>query len=191
MGSSRWLALGVLLACGCGARDPSAVDAGPAAIDAGAETFVALNADIADYRSWRAMELPDGETGQGTRYIYANRLPPAGSTRFPVGTILVKESTVFSQASAVLQVDAMVKRGGGFNGGDGGARGWEWMGLTPSDAGASIAWRGSVPPASAGYGPLLGQCNACHLEAEANDDVQIPVDDGGRMAAAPLVLGGR
>jgi len=196
---------GALALAACGSSNPTvdagsttdagSVDAGP--IDAGPE-FEAVTADIANYFTWTVVTIPDGDTGEGTRYVYVNQLPPHGSTTWPTGTILVKESQTFG-IHAGITIDAMVKRGGAFNpdidGGypDGGymtgAHGWEWMGLNRiGDAGATIGWRGTVPPPNAGYGPLNGDCNGCHTQATTNDDVKVPADDAGYHAAFPLML---
>ena len=131
--------------------------------------------------------------------MYLSHPPPSRAPPWPVGTILVKESQTFG-LHAGITIDAMVKRGGGFNfdvpGGlvDGGlavgAHDWEWMGLNRiGDAGATIGLaRAQRLPPNAGYGPLNGDCNACHTQAVGNDAVQCPTDDAGFQASAPLRL---
>jgi hypothetical protein len=198
------LTLALLGAAGCGAHEPGPVDAGPVEVDAGppdAGTFVAVLADVANYRSWHTIVIPSGETGEGDRTVYVNRLPPAGSRSFPVGTILIKESLVFGLHPSIT-VDGMVKHGGDYNldggqpfpdaGSDGGtAIGWAFMGLTPPDdagAGVSILWQAPFPPPNAGYGPTNGDCNGCHHDAQANDYVKITDDDAGFWASGELML---
>ena len=191
-----WIALGLVAVAACGGAgtppvhpndhsDAGPLDAGPS--DAGPE-FVALLEDVSNYRSWIQIVLPDGDTNLGPRTVYLNHAPPHGSTSWPKGTIIVKETLVYRGNGAVT-VDVMSKRGGGFNTDDGGAPGWEWMGLDLSDdGGVSINWRGAVPPPNAGYGPSQQACNGCHLQAIANDCVQLPDDDAGIAAGQPLLL---
>ena len=183
----RW---GCLAVWACTPASNLPPDGGVALADAGPEPeFIALQADLEGYRSWETFTIPSGETGQGTRWIYLNHRPSQGSSEWPVGTILVKELYTLG-LHPTLQIDAMVKRGGKFNDADGGARGWEWMGLSKvGDAGATIFWRGTEPPPGAGYvGPTAG-CNQCHAGfPSTNDSVKLPPDDAGLEAAFGLAL---
>ena len=94
-----------------------------------------------------------------------------------MGTILVK---VAASTETVwgYRADVMVKRGGDYNHGDGGAEGWEWMELRPQyedDGGGAtlIDWRGIAPPEGHGYGKIIGgSCNGCHSLALSRDFVQ-------------------
>jgi len=182
-----------LALCACGASNPDSGDGGPA--DGGiricnqpdAGEFIALLSDLQDYESWETFVLPDGQTGQGIRHVYLNQRPPPGSCAFPVGTIIVKHAPAIG-LRGTEQIDAMVKRGAGYN--DGGATGWQWFGLAraPNDGGVTIAWSGTVPPPNAGYGPGNADCNGCHGLSGANDYVKLPPDAEGQQIAAPLRL---
>jgi hypothetical protein len=167
--SGLYAALPILAACGQGGggRTVTDGDAGPQA------QFVALQGDFACYRTW---ESADGGTMAidglaialpAQRTIYANFLPPAGSTAFPEGTILVKET-------AGAQTFAMAKRGGGFNPS---VDDWEWFELTvaptspPTACKPVINWRGTAPPVGTVYGGQFTQCSGCHAMAADNDNV--------------------
>ncbi len=128
--------------------------------------FIALARDFEGYPSWEKFELPaQGGTDAHVapaRTVYLNKRPPAGSTEWPQGTILVK----------VLPFDtfAMVKRGGGYN--MSAAHGWEWFDLvTASDGSLAIKWRGVGPPAGEKYSAADQTCNTCHGANMANDAV--------------------
>jgi hypothetical protein len=151
------------------------------------EPFIALERDFQGFKSWTKVDLSHrpsvGAThAEGEAHEYINHLPPAGSKRFPVGTILVKtvKSTKTKVAPAdpnehdnALDVFGMVKRGGGYN--QKGTPGWEWFELRarPEDQSLGIVWRGINPPNGEGYGgDPLGGCNSCHQMAIKNDYVQ-------------------
>lgn len=168
-------AASLALACalwGCGAAAPGPADAGAA--DAGPEqaVFIALNPDFADYRSWPVVEVAAGR-GPAHR-VYLNRAPPHGAAAFPMGTIVVKE--MGSPVTYDFEVDAMVKRGGGFNETDGGAPGWEFFGLSYlADAGAPyIQWRGPGVWSAGNYAGSSQSCATCHRLSDDNDYVQTP-----------------
>ena len=105
---------------------------------------------------------------RGPLTTYINQTPPHGSAHFPVGTIIVKES---SEADVTQRrVFAMVKRGGQFN--VDGARNWEWFGLVNlSPTLELVEWRGEGPPSTVNYGDSLTSCNDCHGGAASNDGV--------------------
>ena len=134
--------------------------------------------DFSGFRQWRSSPgvAPDGAPspeGDGGIHIgplttYINHLPPPGSTSFPVGTIIVKESN--SPPLTERQIFAMVKRGGGFD--TGGATDWEWFELANVDeTNVTILWRGIGPPGSESYGTNVNVCNDCHTMNPANDFV--------------------
>jgi hypothetical protein len=171
MGSSTrgwWLATGLAL-FGC----TSAADTG----DGGGTptSFVASESDFCGFHAWSTAQATadndagDGLHGVGPLEVYWNQNPPHGSTSFPVGTIVVKET----EESDVTQriVFAMVKRGDGFN--SSGANGWEWFSLQDgTDGCVTILWRGVVAPPGQTYADQpIGDCNGCHTLASGNDDV--------------------
>lgn len=142
------------------------------------DTFVAFAADFSGYPRWESYALKStqvqGEVhSTGERHVYLSRRPPAGSTAFPVGTLIVKA------LPGAGRVFAMVKRGGAYNtqGYDGGigAPGWEWFELQHVNLDEVVlVWRGYGPPAGEGYGGDPNGCNGCHVAARENDYVQSP-----------------
>ena len=84
--------------------------------------------------------------------------------------------TVEDQATAeIVQIHAMVKRGGNYNAD--GIPGWEWFDLgLDEEARPVIEWRGEHPPDGECYGCApgtdpaeaaeLGDCNNCHAGAQ-------------------------
>lgn len=146
---------------GCGPASSSGADAGDS------ETFIALQSDFAGYESWNQFDggnQPiDNITLTGQRTLYVNKLPPAGATTFPIGTIIVK-TTVGAQTFA------MAKRGGGFNAA--GAADWEWFEITESSGSPLIVWRGTTAPLTEVYASVSSvSCNACHTQFSDNDYV--------------------
>jgi hypothetical protein len=168
-----WLVLAVslsaLAAGGCSSGDAGGTDGGSSS------TFVAYDTSFTGFHQWSnapataADDAGDGLHGLGPLRVYWSASPPHGSTAFPVGTIIVKET----EESDVTQrtVFAMVKRGGGFN--SGGALNWEWFSLQDNtDGTATILWRGVVAPAGQTYAnQAIGDCNGCHGMAVSNDYV--------------------
>ncbi len=160
------LALGSLLA----ACAPAESTPGPDPIG---DTFLAVDSSFDDFRTWEAFPMAPGPNGTihtaGARTEYLNHAPPSGSTEFPVGTIIVKESE--EGAIPDRQVFARVKRGGGYNAA--GAAGWEWFELKNVDEKRSTRiWRGVGPPVGEKYGgDPNGGCNGCHGAAKDNDYV--------------------
>lgn len=140
-------------------------------------TFVAMQADFAEYESWSAQPVATEDTGHvnGDRIVYLNKPKADDSAAFSTGTILLKTITT----EAGVDVHAMVKRGGDYNAD--GAFGWEWFGLTlATDGTPLIEWRGESPPVGEAYGQLpgggtdsvvTGDCNSCHSAVSANDFV--------------------
>jgi hypothetical protein len=137
--------------------------------------FLAFAKDFEGFRSWTS--TPAGSSTEpasthttGPRTAYINHEPKSGSTEFPVGTIIVKESSDGPIASRT--VFAMVKRGGSYN--QDGAPGWEWFELTNLDESkVSIVWRGVGPPIGEKYGgDPNGGCNGCHGASRDDDFVQ-------------------
>jgi hypothetical protein len=143
----------------CGGASSDASDPAPPLT-----TKIAFADDFAGYHGWTSFACGIGSLGndhlQGPRRVYLNRLPPAGATAFPIGTIFVKESG--DGPPETRHVFASVKRGGGFNAS--GAVGWEWFELAngPGDR-PLILWRGFGPSNGDAYGgDATGGCNGCH-----------------------------
>ena len=138
-------------------------------------TFIAFAKDFQPFRDWESLpaepfsEAPTSTHTSGPRTVYINKMPPAGATEFPVGTIIVKEAE--TDPASERAVFAMVKRGGTFN--SKGAANWEWFELQNLDSGAeNIVWRGVGPPVGEKYGgDPNGGCNGCHGAATDNDFV--------------------
>ncbi|HVZ87525.1 MAG TPA: hypothetical protein VHG72_11190 [Polyangia bacterium] len=176
------LSVGALLGAGCTAKTP----------EMDSSIFVATVADFDgfhDWMNWPAMPastLPPidggdgvdaGPTGGGDAgsvhptplTVYINQPPPHGSTSFPVGTVVVKETSAGALTSRTIF--AMAKRGGDFN--PAGAVNWEWFELSNNaDGTVNINWRGVEPSGSMDpYASNPNVCNECHLKAAANDDV--------------------
>lgn len=185
------LPAGVAAACGnCdteitgdgGCSGPSCLpDATPDAfikpLPDGSDEFIAFGSDFDGFCNWNRFRIGDnaelvGVHLAGPRTVFINHLPPAGSTSFPIGTIIVK--TVEVGPMDQWQVFGMVKRGASFN--LPGALDWEWFGLQVfPDCATKVEWRGIGPPADAGYGGASNStCNFCHRQAIGNDFVQTP-----------------
>lgn len=138
----------------------------------GGDVFVALPSTFDGFHAWpsvRAVPPPGvdaGLHGAGEWTAYIERRPPAMSASFPIGTIIVKESS--DPDPRKRTVFAMVKRGGGYNAQ--GAVGWEWFELTngPNDE-PQLKWRGTGPPSGEMYGGDPNGCNGCHAGAKQND----------------------
>jgi hypothetical protein len=156
---------GVLAACAPAESAPTTDPVG--------DTFLAVDSSFNGFRTWEKFPIAPGPNGTihtaGARTEYLNRAPPSGSTSFPVGTIIVKESD--TEAVVDRQVFARVKRGGGYNAE--GATGWEWFELKNVDEqSATRIWRGVGPPVGEKYGgDPNGGCNGCHGVAKDNDFV--------------------
>ncbi len=141
--------------------------------------FVATDADFIGFHGWRAFELSGVEIAAsphiaGTRKVYINRVPPRGSTEFPIGTVIVKEIELGPLVDH--RIFARVKRGLPYN--SEGAAGWEWFELKNlPDGSVTTLWRGVGPPAGDLYGGDPTGCNTCHGAARANDSVSaIPLE---------------
>ncbi len=151
--------------------------------------FVAFASDFDGFHSWPnsapATPSPDlppvdagglaadgGSTDAGVHPVpeteYWNHSPPHGSTTFPVGTIIVKETQEADPTQR--QVFAIVKRGGHFN--STGALDWEFYELTNNaDGTVRVNWQGYGPTSATMdlYGGNPNVCNDCHEKAASND----------------------
>jgi hypothetical protein len=139
--------------------------------DAGGDPvpFLAFTTTFEPFRSWTSFHS-DGPADDGTftpdvlgpRTQYINKLPPSGSSEFPVGTVIVE-----ARENGTQKIFGAVKRGGGFN--LTGAVNWEWFEL--EDNPVRIMWRGLGPPGGETYGgDPNGGCNSCHVKCGANND---------------------
>jgi hypothetical protein len=121
-----------------------------------------------------AGDAGDGVHGLGPLIVYWNKPPPHGSTQFPVGTMILKESQDPDPSKRVIfAMEKRESRGAGWN--TGGADGWEWFSLQDLGncvVGSPPLWRGTIPPVGEAYtGTPGGDCNGCHVEAMDNDYV--------------------
>jgi hypothetical protein len=167
-------AVSLFLACSPGSDDGARPETADGAVS---WPYIAETIDFAGFCKWSSApaspsaDASDGvHVGAGPLTIYWNRSPPHGSTQFPVGTIIVKES---NEADALDRtVFAMVKRqphGTGYNAD--GADGWEWMSLQDlGNCNVQRLWRGPSPPVGESYA-MTGACNPCHMQAASNDYV--------------------
>ncbi len=166
------------LAAGCsGGSQTSGLDGGG--------PFIAFAGDFKGFHDWPnqadatpAPSLPgvdagsgaDGGVHAGPEREYWNRNPPSGSTAFPIGTIVVKETQEADPTAR--HVFAMAKRGAGFN--SAGAVNWEFYELTNrADGTVSVQWQGYGPTSATTdiYGGDPNVCNDCHRKAMSNDYV--------------------
>ncbi len=162
--------------------------AGAAANADGGAEFIAYQSDFQAFHSWTSFTfegaaIPDSpHATAGVRTEYINQLPPKGATRFPVGTIIVKEFV------ATGQTFAMVKRGGGYN--SEGAVDWEWYELVDNASSVTIRWNGAVAPPGDVYANSPVTCNDCHSAGAANDYVQSQALSLARLATGLPFDGG-
>jgi hypothetical protein len=158
-----------MVACASGCGNPETTPFDPS------ECSLAFNTTFDTFRSWKAYpyvvtDVNDGPvhvTGPRTEYI--NKVPPHGSTAYPVSTIIAKEVGASDPDPANHHIFAMVKRGCDFD--VAGAKGWEWMEIKEDPGGNSIIWRGVGPPAGEQYGGDPNTCNTCHVACSDNDAV--------------------
>jgi hypothetical protein len=174
----RSLLLASALALSCGADGLAPSDAGPDVDIEGGIPFIALASDFTGFHTWESFfidtDIAPGDSHiNGPRTVYINKRPPPGSTRFPIGTIIVKET---DPPGPITQrtVFASVKRGGDYD--PTGDVNWEWFSLQNLPNGTeSILWRGPGPSSGGVYGSgQLGGCNACHGVAASTDYVLTP-----------------
>ena len=162
--NGRWLVAAMWLVAGaCGGRAPS-------------QTFIALDRDFAGYQAWLTLSLPHQDLADitepmGPRVGFLNRRPPAGATRYPVGTIIMKEIQDDPDPNRWPRF-AMAKRGDDFN--ETGATGWEFFLLRIDGNGNPYITSRGLAPNNDGFdgggdsytpGGAAGGCNLCHGQA--------------------------
>jgi hypothetical protein len=160
----------VLAACAACTSGGDSADAGSSGL------FLPSTQSFDNFQTWSNApasakdDAGDGLHGLGPLRVYWNQSPPHGSTSFPVGTIIVKETE--ETDVTVRTVFAMVKVGGGYNEGPGGAKGWEWFSLHNNDDGSvTVLWSGIQPLAGESYAnQSIGDCNGCHSVVAAEND---------------------
>ncbi len=170
------------LLAGCSSDEPE--DTGPPTPVI--EPYIVFARDFRGFRSWQKFDLGENAPtvgkvhDAGHRIEYLKARPPAGSTTFPLGTIIVKESIIATKT----QIFALVKRAGGYN--ENGATDWEWFELKDrTGGGVEIEWRGLSAPAGEGYGGPQGDCNTCHAAWKDNDFVASEALKLAGVAATP------
>jgi hypothetical protein len=173
VGTGPWRLIGPLVLAACAACSSSGDSA-----DAGSSGMFLPSAQSFDnFLNWQnkpatsSDDAGDGLHGVGPLEVYWNQSPPHGATSFPVGTIIVKETEETDVTART--VFAMVKVGGAYNDGPGGAKGWEWFSLhNNGDGTVTVLWQGLQPQAGQTYANQpIGDCNGCHSVAVANDYV--------------------
>ncbi len=163
----RGAVLLVLVLAGCPPPDNAPVTDAPS-------SFIAFTDTFQPFRTWTSFDS-DGPPGSayptrpdviGPRIQYINKIPPAGSTEFPIGTIIVEV-----RLNTFMRIFASVKRGGGFNATC--AVGREYFELTEADGSRSpvtMTWRGVGPPLGDTYGGDPNGCNSCHTVCGSGND---------------------
>lgn len=191
-GRSTWVLGAAALALGAAVGPAGCSVAPTAGLDGG--IFLAFASDFDGFHGWPSapampsptlpavpggdgVVIPDGgapDAGAadgGVHHlpltVYWNHPPPHGSTAFPLGTIIVKETNEADPTER--QVFAMVKRGGDFNAT--GAINWEWFELVNQlDGSVTVNWHGYGPQTGTDkYGGDPSVCNNCHKIAAPND----------------------
>lgn len=135
--------------------------------------FIASSSDFANFRSWTEVTTNEGpsptlstahqgEVQNTTRTVYIKDNQNRVDGRFPVGTIIVKDTR--DANGNTVEVTAMVKRGGdNFNPDN---NDWEWFMLNAD--GTIMSDQGTV---MRGAGLMGGMCGMCHGAVKSNDFV--------------------
>jgi hypothetical protein len=127
---------------------------------AGAKPLPGLPSYTAGYTQWtklNATPIPPRRSGDahlGTKNVYASKLPPRGSTRYPVGTVIVKD--IRRPGAKFVGVIAAMRKLAGVRANNG----WQM-----------IEW--SRPTAGSRFTVLAqGQlCFSCHMQVKSRDYV--------------------
>jgi hypothetical protein len=167
------------VACSLGDGPVAGTGVDGAVADAEAIPFIALATDFTGFHGWTSFylttDIAPGDTHiNGPRHVFINHVPAPGSTAFPIGTIIVKETDTPPGPVTQRTVFASVKRGGNYD--PTGDVNWEWFSLqNQPDGTETVLWRGPGPASGGAYGPgTLGGCNACHGVAKKTDYVLTP-----------------
>jgi hypothetical protein len=132
--------------------------------------YIADDNSFKDFASWKleaTKKGPDPALGMAhggndetvTRKIYNKDGKRMKGGEYPVGTVIVKQST--NTAGTLNEITAMVKRGNDFNPAAGD---WEWFMLAPD---GTIGKDGTMPMRGANL--MNGMCAGCHAGASAKD----------------------
>ncbi len=127
---------------------------------AGATPLPGLPSYTGGYTQWtklNARPIPPrtgGDAHLGTKNVYASKLPPSGSTRYPVGTVIVKD--IRRPGARFIGVVAVMRKQAGVRANNG----WQMIEY-------------SRPSASSRFTVLAqGQlCFSCHVQVKARDYV--------------------
>jgi hypothetical protein len=162
----------------------AACDGGAMPLDASTDgaAFVAESADFEGFQSWERIPLPHPtvpiEAHAGSAFVYVSQRAPAGATRYPRGTMMVKTIESGTDPRG-WTVHAIARRGEPFN--PIGAVGWEFFGLQLHEDGRPvILWRSDGSGDGHDYGGVLpgesteATCNDCHSVAWQDDSVLTP-----------------
>jgi hypothetical protein len=138
------------------------------------EQFVAADSDVADFWTWYtqpfvADAVADIVYPPGSRVGFLNHRPPAGTTSYPLGTIIVK-AIENDNVPANWELFGIAKRGGDYNAA--GAHGWEFLLLRVDDGVAHIYSRGLTPTVDGRADMVVNEgsyfaggqvaCDVCH-----------------------------
>lgn len=127
---------------------------------AGAKPLPGLPTHTAGYTQWtrlNAKPIPPRTTGDahlGTKNVYASKLPPRGSTRYPVGTVIVKD--IRRPGARFVGVVAVMRKLAGVRTNNG----WQMIEYSRPSAGTRFT--------------VLAQgqlCFSCHVQVKARDYV--------------------
>jgi hypothetical protein len=127
---------------------------------AGANPLPGLPSYTAGYTQWtrlNARPIPPrtgGDAHLGTKNVYASKLPPSGSSRYPLGTVIVKD--IRRPGAKFIGVVAVMRKQAGVRAN----HGWQMIEY-------------SRPSATSRFTVLAqGQlCFSCHVQVKARDYV--------------------
>lgn len=114
----------------------------------------------AGYKSWtklNARPIPPqrgGDPHRGTKNVYASKLPPRGSSRYPVGTVIVKE--ISRPGTRFIGVVAAMRKVRGVQANNG----WQM-----------VEWSRTGPSARFTVLAQGGICFSCHVQVRSRDYV--------------------
>lgn len=126
---------------------------------AGAKPLPGLPTYTAGYTGWtklNAAPIPPrtNDAHRGTKNVYASKLPPSGSSRYPVGTVIVKQ--VVRPSARFVGVIAVMRKLVGVKAN----HGWQMIEYSRPAAGSRFT--------------VLAQgqlCFSCHMQVQSRDYV--------------------